>query len=184
VSVITRSALLNGAPRAIPVAMRPEFVSRALGRCVHENGVTLDFSQPGKPTANAPVDSFNDHLCDERLNVNWRLLRLIPGAGLRRGGGSARRRSSQRFGTAGALGFRLGRPDKPPKETEAHFSARPRPRGPWVDSARILKPHHRVETDKRTAVSHRCLWQRTGMGTRRCVGRCRRRRLRANIAMI
>lgn len=119
--MITRSALLNGAPRAIQVAMRPEFVSRALCRCVRENGVTLDFSQLGKPTANEPVESFNVHLCDERLNVNWRLLRLTPGTRLRRDGGSARRRSSHRFGAAGAPGFRLGRPDKPSKETRSEL---------------------------------------------------------------
>ena len=31
----------------------PEFISKALDRWAYENGVTLDFSRPGKPTDNA-----------------------------------------------------------------------------------------------------------------------------------
>ncbi len=37
----------------------------------YENGVTLDFSRPGKPTDNAFVESFNGHLRDECLNAHW-----------------------------------------------------------------------------------------------------------------
>lgn len=33
--------------------------------------VALDFSRPGKPTDNAPVESFNGRLRDECLNTNW-----------------------------------------------------------------------------------------------------------------
>ena len=36
-----------------------------------ENGVTLDFSRPGKPTDNAFVESFNGRLRDECLNAHW-----------------------------------------------------------------------------------------------------------------
>jgi len=36
-----------------------------------ENGVTLDFSRPGKPTDNAFVESFNGRRRDERLNAHW-----------------------------------------------------------------------------------------------------------------
>ena len=46
----------------------PEFISKALDRWAYENGVTLDFSRPGKPTDNAFVESFNGRLRDEFLN--------------------------------------------------------------------------------------------------------------------
>ncbi len=35
------------------------------------NGVTLDFSRPGKPTDNAVIESFNSRLRQEGLNENW-----------------------------------------------------------------------------------------------------------------
>lgn len=37
----------------------------------YENGVTLDFSRPGKPTDNAFVESFKGRLRDECLNTHW-----------------------------------------------------------------------------------------------------------------
>lgn len=71
VTVVGRLALLRGAPYAIQVDNGPEFVSKALDRWAYENGVTLDFSRPGKPTDNALVESFNGRLRDECLNANW-----------------------------------------------------------------------------------------------------------------
>jgi transposase InsO family protein len=71
VAAVARLALLRGAPRAIQVDNGPEFVSKALDRWAYGNGVTLDFSRPGKPTDNAVVESFNGRLRDECLNVNW-----------------------------------------------------------------------------------------------------------------
>ncbi len=69
-----RSAWLRAPPqnrRAIfPMCYGPEFVSKALDRWAYENGVTLDFSRPGKPTDNALVESFNGRLRDECLNAN------------------------------------------------------------------------------------------------------------------
>ncbi|WP_409564105.1 DDE-type integrase/transposase/recombinase [Methylobacterium sp. J-068] len=75
-AVACRLALLLGAPRAIQVDNGPELVSKALDRWAYENGVTLDFSRPGKsrpgkPTDNALVGSFNGGLPDEGLNANW-----------------------------------------------------------------------------------------------------------------
>lgn len=46
-------------PNVIQVDNGPEFVSRALEAWAYRNGVTLDFSRPGKPTDNAPIESFN-----------------------------------------------------------------------------------------------------------------------------
>jgi len=47
------------APKTIRVNNSPEFISKALDRWAYENGVTLDFSGPGKPTDNAFMESFN-----------------------------------------------------------------------------------------------------------------------------
>ena len=49
----------------------PDFISKALDRWAYENGVTLDFGRPGKPTDNAFVESFNGRLRDECLNAHW-----------------------------------------------------------------------------------------------------------------
>jgi putative transposase len=71
VETMTRLMIVRGAPRTIRVDNGPEFVSKALDRWAYENGVTLDFSRPGKPTGNAFVESFNGRLRDECLNVHW-----------------------------------------------------------------------------------------------------------------
>ena len=57
--------------RRFPMCYGPEFISKALDRWAYENGVTLDFSRPGKPTDNAFVESFNGRLRDECLNTHW-----------------------------------------------------------------------------------------------------------------
>ena len=48
-----------------------EFVGRLVDLWAYANGVTLDFSRPGKPTDNAFIESFNGSLRDECLNVDW-----------------------------------------------------------------------------------------------------------------
>ncbi len=71
VAAVTRIASVRGAPKTIRVDNGPEFISKALDRWAYENGVTLDFSRPGKPTDNAFVESFNGRLRDECLNSHW-----------------------------------------------------------------------------------------------------------------
>jgi putative transposase len=71
VEVMARISSVRGAPRSIRVYNGPEFISKALDRCSYENGVTLDFSRPGKPTDNAVVEPFNGRLRDEYLNTHW-----------------------------------------------------------------------------------------------------------------
>jgi putative transposase len=71
VQAMTRIASTRGAPKTIRVDNGPEFISKALDRWADENGVTLDFSRPGKPTDNAFVESFNGRLRDECLNAHW-----------------------------------------------------------------------------------------------------------------
>ena len=72
VCTLVRIALERGnLPRRIQADNGPEFVSLALDRWAYENGVTLDYSRPGKPTDNAFIESFNGSLRDECLNTSW-----------------------------------------------------------------------------------------------------------------
>ncbi len=61
----------RGAPQAIRCDNGPEFTSRHfLAWCV-ERGIELIHIQPGKPTQNAYVESFNGRLREECLNLSW-----------------------------------------------------------------------------------------------------------------
>jgi putative transposase len=62
---------IHGTPKRIQVDNGSEFISKALDLWSYENGVTLDFSRPGKPTDNPFIESFNGSLRDECLNLNW-----------------------------------------------------------------------------------------------------------------
>ena len=42
-----------------------------LDRFAYEQGITLDYSRPGKPTDNSFIESFNGSLRDECLNTHW-----------------------------------------------------------------------------------------------------------------
>lgn len=58
-------------PRMIRVDNGPEFTSLALDAWAHARGVRLAFIQPGKPTQNAYIESFNGRFRDECLNDHW-----------------------------------------------------------------------------------------------------------------
>ena len=58
-------------PKMIRVDNGPEFISKDLDLWAYMNGVTLDFSRPGKPTDNAFVESFNGKFRAECLNTSW-----------------------------------------------------------------------------------------------------------------
>lgn len=45
--------------------------TKALGAWAYEQGIKLQFIEPGKPMQNAYVESFNGKLRDECLNENW-----------------------------------------------------------------------------------------------------------------
>ncbi len=49
----------------------PEFTCRALEQWVFEHGVELKLIQPGKPTHNGFIESFNGRFRDECLNEHW-----------------------------------------------------------------------------------------------------------------
>ena len=68
--VLERIALTKGLPEVITVDNGPEFISKALDLWAYENSVKLRFIQPGKPTQNAYIESFNGKFRDECLNDN------------------------------------------------------------------------------------------------------------------
>lgn len=68
--VLDRVAMLRGFPDAITVDNGPEFISKALDLWAYTNGVKLRFIQPGKPTQNAYIESFNGKFREECLNEN------------------------------------------------------------------------------------------------------------------
>jgi len=70
VAAMTRISSIRSTPRTLRVDNWPEFILKALDRWAYENGVTLDFGRPGKPTDNAFVESFSG-LRDECLNAHW-----------------------------------------------------------------------------------------------------------------
>ena len=59
---------INGVSR---VAGRPEMTSKAMFLWSQSSGVKLHFIQPGKPTQNAFVESFNGRFRDNCLNQHW-----------------------------------------------------------------------------------------------------------------
>jgi putative transposase len=57
--VLDRIAGERGLPEAIVVDNGPEFRARVLTAWSEQRGVRLEFIQPGKPTQNAYIESFN-----------------------------------------------------------------------------------------------------------------------------
>ncbi len=64
-------AIIHGYPDELVHDNGPELTSRAMFEWSHKTGVKLRFIQPGKPTQNAYVESFNGKFRDECLNENW-----------------------------------------------------------------------------------------------------------------
>lgn len=71
VSVLDRLAQARGLPQAIVCDNGPEFTGEALDEWAFQHGVTLAFIDPGKPTQNAFIESFNGTFREECLNENW-----------------------------------------------------------------------------------------------------------------
>lgn len=61
----------NSVPERIQCDNGSEFISKEVDKWAYENGITLDFSRPGKPTDNPYIESFNGKFRDECLSVNW-----------------------------------------------------------------------------------------------------------------
>jgi len=58
-------------PRTIVCDNGPEFTSKAMFFWSKQSGMKLHFIQPGKPTQNAFVESFNGKFRDYCLNLHW-----------------------------------------------------------------------------------------------------------------
>jgi putative transposase len=69
--VLDRVAGEYGLPETIVSDNGPEFISKAMDRWAYDRGVKLHFIQPGKPTQNAYIESFNGKFRDECLNESW-----------------------------------------------------------------------------------------------------------------
>lgn len=69
--VFDRLALERGLPRILRTDNGKEFCGRAMLTWAHERGLTLRLIEPGKPTQNAYIESFNGRLRDECLNEHW-----------------------------------------------------------------------------------------------------------------
>ena len=61
----------NGLPKVIRVDQGCQFTSKELDLWAYANGITLDFSRPGKPTDNAYAESFNASVRLECLGQHW-----------------------------------------------------------------------------------------------------------------
>ena len=69
--ILDRIALFRGYPTTIRTVQGPEFTCRALDQWAFEHGVELRLIQPGKPTQNGFIESFNGRFRDECLNEHW-----------------------------------------------------------------------------------------------------------------
>jgi putative transposase len=68
VAVLDRLVWQRGLPDALRIDNGPEFISDLLDQWASRHGIKLDFIQPGKPTQNAHVESFNGRFRDECLS--------------------------------------------------------------------------------------------------------------------
>lgn len=71
VCILDRVCAHRGKPRVIRTDNGKEFTGRAMLTWTHRNGIALRLIEPGKPTQNAYIESFNGRLRDECLNEHW-----------------------------------------------------------------------------------------------------------------
>jgi putative transposase len=69
--VLDQLAITRGLPHVLRTDNGREFCGRAMLTWAHARGVTLRLIEPGKPTQNAYIESFNGRLRDECLNEHW-----------------------------------------------------------------------------------------------------------------
>lgn len=70
VRCLERISLRYGKPQRLRLDNGPEFRSKAVIEWAMKNNITLAFIDPGKPTQNAYIESFNGRFRDECLNQN------------------------------------------------------------------------------------------------------------------
>jgi putative transposase len=69
--VLEALAITRGLPQVLRTDNGLEFCGRAMLTWAHARGVTLRLIEPGKPTQNAYIESFNGRFRDECLNEHW-----------------------------------------------------------------------------------------------------------------
>jgi putative transposase len=69
--ILEAACRFRGYPATIRTDQGPEFTGKSLDQWAHANGITLQLTQPGKPTQNAYIESFNGKFRDECLNEHW-----------------------------------------------------------------------------------------------------------------
>ena len=69
--VLETLALTRGLPQVLRTDNGPEFCGRTMLTWAYDRGVTLRLIEPGKPTQNAYIESFNGRFRDECLNEHW-----------------------------------------------------------------------------------------------------------------
>jgi transposase InsO family protein len=69
--ILDRLGYERGLPRVIRTDNGTEFCGRAMLEWANTRGVSLRLIQPGRPTQNAFVESFNGRLREECLNEHW-----------------------------------------------------------------------------------------------------------------
>lgn len=69
--VLDRVAAERGCPQAVLSDNGPEFTSRVMEAWALARKVRQEFIEPGKPTQNAFIESFNGRLREECLNRSW-----------------------------------------------------------------------------------------------------------------
>jgi putative transposase len=67
---LEETAREHGYPQCLRVDNGPEFIASPLEIWAHEHSVELLFIQPGRPTQNAFIESFNSRVRDELLQAN------------------------------------------------------------------------------------------------------------------
>ena len=70
-TVLNRIAMFRGVPQEILTDNGPEFAGNALSEWAFDHKVSHIFTDPGHPTQNGYIESFNGKFRDECLNQNW-----------------------------------------------------------------------------------------------------------------
>jgi putative transposase len=70
-AALDQAAQVRGYPKVIRTDQGPEFTSRAFDQWAYERQIVIRLIQPGKPTQNAFIESFNGKLRDACLNAHW-----------------------------------------------------------------------------------------------------------------
>ncbi len=62
---------MDGGPQVIQTDNGSEFTGFKVDQWAYKNQVKMFFIEPGKPTQNGQIESFNGKLRDECLNLEW-----------------------------------------------------------------------------------------------------------------